>query len=150
MNTCMDSSRLNVSNEQEELLYWHNIFGHYDTHRNQSLFKPVGENINPVIIPKIPATKTYSVPICTSCILCKGILISIQDKISTPNIKRSDVIRNSDLIPGDCVITDQYECRVKGRLPNTRGCEDPDKCIMRELSLWTMQHLRSTFITNSP
>ena len=29
--------------------------------------------------------------------------------------------------PGDTVSTDQYECRVKGRLPNTRGQEDPAK-----------------------
>ena len=28
---------------------------------------------------------------------------------------------------GDCVSTDQYECRVKGSLPNTRGREDPQK-----------------------
>ena len=146
----MDSSRLNISNAQEDILYWHNTFGHYNIQRTQSLFKLVGDNIDPVIIPKLPAAKTYSVPICISCILYKGRLTSTQDKISTPNIKRSDVIKNSDLIPGDCVITDQYECRVKGRLTNTRGCEDPEKCIMKELSLWTMQHLRSIFITNSP
>ncbi len=39
----------------------------------------------------------------------------------------SDVIKEGDLMPGDTVSTDQYECRVRGRLLNTRGKEDPLK-----------------------
>ena len=38
-----------------------------------------------------------------------------------------DTIKDGDLLPGQTVSTDQYECRVKGRLPNTRGREDPHK-----------------------
>ena len=64
MNAYMDSYRLNISNYREELLYWHDIFRHYDTHRTQALFKPVGENLEPVVIPKLPATNTYSVTLC--------------------------------------------------------------------------------------
>ena len=30
-------------------------------------------------------------------------------------------------MPGDCVNTDQFECRIKCRLPNSRGREDPHK-----------------------
>ena len=47
--------------------------------------------------------------------------------MSTPNATHSDVIKNNDLLPGDCVSTDQCTCIVKGRLPNTRGCEDTEK-----------------------
>ena len=38
-----------------------------------------------------------------------------------------DVIKDGHLSPGDTVSTDQYEFSVKGRLPNTRGREDPAK-----------------------
>ena len=38
-----------------------------------------------------------------------------------------DVIKNGHLSPGDTLSTDHYECRVKGRLPNTRGREDAAK-----------------------
>ena len=31
MNSYVYSSRLNISKAQEKLLYWHDIFGHYDT-----------------------------------------------------------------------------------------------------------------------
>ena len=37
------------------------------------------------------------------------------------------MIKEGHLLPGDCISTDQYECRVKGRLPNTRCKEDPQK-----------------------
>ena len=64
MNAYMDSYRLNIFNSWEELLYWYDIFGHYDTQRTQALFNPVGGNLEPVVIPKLPATKTCSVTLC--------------------------------------------------------------------------------------
>ena len=48
-------------------------------------------------------------------------------KISNPSSDHTDVIKGNDLQPGDCASTDQYECRVKERLHNTRGREDPKK-----------------------
>ena len=48
-------------------------------------------------------------------------------KMSIPNPDHADVIKENDLFPGDAVSTDQYECRIRGRLPNTRGKEDPQK-----------------------
>ena len=42
-------------------------------------------------------------------------------------MEHTDVIKNEHLLPGDCISTDQYECRVKGRLPNSKGKEDPEK-----------------------
>ena len=44
---------------------------------------------------------------------------------STPNPDHADVIKDDDLLPGDTVSTDQYECRIRGRFSNTRGKEDP-------------------------
>ena len=41
------------------------------------------------------------------------------------------MVKNGDLKPGDIVSTEQYECRLKGRLLNTRGKEDPHKMYCR-------------------
>ena len=62
MNAYMKSSRLNISKAQEELLYWHNIFVNYNIQRTHALFKSMGENLDPVVTPKLPATKTCSIP----------------------------------------------------------------------------------------
>ena len=43
------------------------------------------------------------------------------------NPDSSNIIKNNALIPGDAVSIDQYTRRVKGRLPNSRGREDPHK-----------------------
>ena len=51
----------------------------------------------------------------------------MNSKTSTPSPDHSDAIKVNDLQHGDCVSTDQYECRVKGRLHNTRVREDPQK-----------------------
>ena len=36
-------------------------------------------------------------------------------------------IRAENFIPGDRVSTDQFECRLKGGLPYSKGKEDPEK-----------------------
>ena len=91
------------------------------------MFKTTGENLFPIISSKIPGASTCSIPLCKSCLLGKGRLTSIQSKTSKPTPEHADVIKFNDLIPGDCVIKDQYECIIKGRLHNTRGKEDPQK-----------------------
>jgi len=51
----------------------------------------------------------------------------INSKTSHPDPDHSDVIKEGDMMPGDTVNTDQYECRVKKMLPNTRWRKDPQK-----------------------
>jgi len=55
----------------------------------------------------------------------KAKLQSMGNKSSTPNVDHIDVIKNNDLAPGIRVSSDQYVCRIKGRLPYSRGQEDP-------------------------
>ena len=57
----------------------------------------------------------------------KGEVTSLNSKTSHLDSEHYDVIKDGDLVPGDCVSTNQYECRVKGRLPSTRGREDHHK-----------------------
>ena len=70
---------------------------------------------------KEPGASTCTIPFCTSYLRGKGGIILIDSKSFILNPDHSDVIKEGDLMPGDTVSTDQYEYRVKGRLPNTRG-----------------------------
>jgi hypothetical protein len=89
----------------------------------------VGKGIEnePLLIPKLPGVSTCTIPLCRSCLRGKGKRTSLQNRIGSPNVEHTEVIKNEHLLHGDCISTDQYECRVKGRLPNSRGKEDPDK-----------------------
>ena len=89
----------------------------------------VGKGIDnvPVILPKHPGVSGCTIPLCRSCLRGKGRRTSLESSIGSPNVEHTDVIKEGHLIPGGGVSTDQYECRVEGRLPNTRGKEDPQK-----------------------
>ena len=121
------SGHNNISKAQEELLLWHSILGHYDINNTQKLMSTVGVDKEPLISPKEPGAETCTIPLCTACLRGKWGLTPTYSKISSPDPDHADVIKENDLFPGDSVSTDQYECRIRGRLPNTRGKEDPQK-----------------------
>ena len=52
-------------------------------------------------------------------------MLSVHSKQLTPNQVHTDVIKKGELKPGMSIITGQYECRVRGRLPHTKEKEDP-------------------------
>ena len=80
----------------------------------------------PILKPKEPGTDTCSIPLCTACLRGKGKATHVgNDKMDNPDY--IETIKDGDLLPGQTVSTDQYEYRVEGRLPNTRGREDPHK-----------------------
>ena len=81
----------------------------------------------PILCPAISTTMSCSIPLCRSCLRGKGKVRSLHSSKVTPNKDHTDVIKQGHLQPGDCVSTDQFECRIKGRLPSSRGKEDPDK-----------------------
>ena len=68
-----------------------------------------------------------SIPLCKSCLAGKAKCIGLGSSTKTPNADHNNVLKKDDLRPGDTVSTDQYECRIKGRLPYTKGKEDPKK-----------------------
>ena len=111
----------NISKGQEELLLWHAIFGHYDIRNIQQVLKR-----GTIKVKEVGAT-TCSIPMCKSCLAGKAKCIGLGSNSKTPNAEHHDVIKKDDLQPGDTVSTDQYECRIKGRLPYTKGKEDPKK-----------------------
>ena len=76
---------------------------------------------------KQPGATTCSIPMCKSCIAGKGKCKGLKSTSKVPNPAHHDVIKKEDLIPGERVSCDQYECRIKGRLPYTKGKEDAPK-----------------------
>ena len=125
--TAASSGKLNISRAQEELLLWHGILGHHDIADTQRLMVGKGMNDVPLLLPKHAGVSTCNIPLCRSCLRGKGRRTSLESSIGSPTVEHADVIKEGHLLPGDCISTDQYECRVKGRLPNTRGKEDPQK-----------------------
>ena len=117
------SGRLNISKSQEELLLWHSILGHYDIKNIQELIW------NGVLARKQPDTGTCMVLLCRSCVAGKGKRVSYKITHHSPNQKHTDVLKKGDLQPGDQVRTDQYERRIKGRLPYIKRKEDPHKIM---------------------
>ena len=118
-----------MSKAQEELLLWHSMLGHYSITNTQTMMSAKGLEEEPALNPKVPGTSTCSIPLCKSCLAGKARQIHIHDKHITSTIAHSDIIKDDDLLPGAAVSTDQYECRVKGRLPNTNGKEEPHKML---------------------
>ena len=51
----------------------------------------------------------------------------MESSIGSPTVEHADVIKEGHLQPGNCISTDQFKCRVKGRLLNSRSKEDPHK-----------------------
>ena len=105
------------------------MLGHYNIAKAQTLMSAKGLKEEPPLISRVPGTCTYNIPLCPPCLADKARKIPLHNKHSNPAIKHSDVIKDSDLLPGTAVSIDQYECRVKGRLPNTKGKEDPHKIL---------------------
>ena len=51
-------------------------------------------------------------------------MTSLHATKSILNPDTTDGINNRDLEPGKCDSTNQFKCRIKGRLPHTQGKED--------------------------
>ena len=108
----------------EELLYWHNVCGHHDIGKTPKLMKTRVDDLEPMIIPKLPESSSYNIPLYKSCLHGKRRLISMHSVTSKPTVEHSDIIRKINLLPESFVSTDQYKYRVKDRLANTTGKED--------------------------
>ena len=96
----------------------------------------------------LPSAATCSLPLCKSCLSGKGRQHGLNSAEGTVNEDHDNVIKDGDLLPGDCVYTDQYECRVKGRLPGSNGKEDPTKMFSGGMFfLLNSPHQQSSYTT---
>ena len=66
------TQRLNISKSQEDLLLWHNIFGHYDIMSTRKMMRSTSNDIEPDIKPHTFTTATCGISLCMSCLTGKG------------------------------------------------------------------------------
>ena len=117
----------NVSKSPEDLLMWHATLRHYNTTHTQRLLSDSDVETEPILSPREPGIKTYYLPLFVSCLRGKERATSVASTTGITNAEHFNVIKDGYLTPWDTLSTYQYECRVKGRLPNTRRREDPAK-----------------------
>ena len=137
----MIKAAVNLTQGQIELRNTHDKLGHYDIRKTQSLFNGSQQRA-PILNPICPQAATCKVPLCRACMMGKARLRSMGNKSSTPNVDHTDVIKNNDLAPGIRVSSDQYVCRIKGRLPYSRGQEDPKYSLCLEWELMGRMELQ--------
>ena len=75
----------------------------------------------------IPGACIHSISICNACVAGKGKLVSLKSITHTP--KKTCVLKKGDLYPRYQVRTDQYDYRVKSRLPCIKGKGDLHKML---------------------
>ena len=123
----------NLTASQKELLIWHWKLAHIGFQWLQTLMSsPSGNpklddgtlNKPNIISTKHPATKTCQAPMCAACALARMTRRNPDIRpSSTPLQEHKMKLKTNDLKPGDCVLLDQYESTVRGRLQHTQGKE---------------------------
>ena len=106
---------------------WHSVLGHSNIANPQNIMSTKGVDTESILFPKEPESVSLYVPLYSSCLRVKRGLNSVKSKLSTSNPDHSDVKKYGGLLSRNTVNTNQYEYRVKGRLYNTSGREDPHK-----------------------
>ena len=120
----MASSRiLNLAKPQEQLLLWHNIFGHFDICQTKILTTTVGDDIEPIIIPKLLNTRLWSIPLYRG----NGNRTIVKVLKVKRDVKHPESIRANYLQPRNRISTNQLEYWIKERLPHTRWKKGPSK-----------------------
>jgi len=123
----LGNSNRNLTNEQKELLFWHQRLGHAGQGWLQSLMRPskpvIGERLESIIPIKQPKTASCSkVDPCQACAMSKQSFQSPKRGRRVVILAREMAIGSDDLKPGDCVSIDQFVSRTPGRLLQSRGC----------------------------
>ena len=117
MPSLVDSTNLNMTSSQKELLLWHWKLGHANMRWIQAL-------ASVPILPTRAGSRMSSCerPLCTACQLSKQ---SRRTRAGTGKHASgtSQAIRGNSEAPGECVSLDQYQSSFPGRLAHTKGKE---------------------------
>ena len=79
------------------------------------------------MIPKLSPTVTCTVPLCRACLRGKGRRTQVPGIKTQYDEKVKGALKVRHLELGDQVSTYQFECRVKCRLPHSKGKEYSEK-----------------------
>ena len=105
----------------------HTTLENYNVANTQKLISAIGVEAEPILYSREQGIKTCSLPLCVSCVRGKERADSVASATESTNSVKFYVIKYGHPSPGYTVSMNQYECRVKCRLTNTRGREDPTK-----------------------
>ena len=120
--TVVSNENLNLSEPEKELLRWHQRLGHISFKRIQALFRSgVLSNSESTRRLHTAASKIIHPPKCAACQFGKQACRPAKGKRTTAVQDRAGVLRQENLLPGQCVSVDHFVCSTKGRLFTSRG-----------------------------
>ena len=112
----------NITPAQKELLLWHHRLGHAGFQWCQTLLQtPRDVTKQQIIQPNHSMSSTCNPPMCAACQLAKQNRRTPSHPSST--LPEQMILREGNVMPGDCVSIDQYISALPGRLPHTKGKE---------------------------
>jgi hypothetical protein len=112
-----DPMNSNVTAEEKELLTIHWRLGHPGFQLIQKLIQ------QKCIHTRLSGAGKCRPPTCSACLLAKMTRKGADVSHEVKDPKKEMSLKRDDLKPGDCVSIDQYESRIRGRLPTSRGNE---------------------------
>ena len=122
-----NTSNINLTEPEKELLRWHHRLGHVSMKRVQWLFRQgvlaTSEKARRL---QSSAAKLTHGPLCTACQYAK------QRRRTEPGTTKKvikpmvDSLKKNDLFPGSEVSVDHFHCNPLGRLLHTYGKESPE------------------------
>jgi hypothetical protein len=131
----LDETNANLSSEKKELIGWHWKLGHLGFQWLRRLMKPRHMEsdpndptfLRPVILTNFAQTRSCPEPLCAACQIARGHQRGAGTSKETKNPEKFMRLKEGHLSPGQAVSLDQYESRLGGRLPNTKGKEKEEE-----------------------
>ena len=118
----VSSENMNLTDPEKELLRWHQRLGHISFKRVQALFRSgVLSHTEATRRLHTAASKIIHPPKCAACQFGKQACRPAKGNKSVAVRDRSGVLRQNNLLPGQCVSVDHFICSTKGRLFNSFG-----------------------------
>ena len=113
---------MNLTEPEKKLLRWHQRLGHISFKRVQALFRSgVLSHTEATRRLHTAASKIKNPPKCAACQFGKQVCRPTNGNKSVAVRERSGVLRQDNLLPGQCFSVDHFVCSTKGRLFTSRG-----------------------------
>ena len=118
----VNSANTNLTEAEKELLRWHQRLGHISFKRVQSLFRSgVLSHSEATRRLHTAASKLPHPPKCAACQYGKQTCRPAKGKVTSVVRDRQGVLRQDNLLPGQCISVDHFVCSTRGRLYASRG-----------------------------
>ena len=117
----LEDSNTNLNGAQKDLLRWHWKLSHLQKGQIQHLFRQT--KTREPILKSRHGVSTCDLPKCSACEFAKAHRQPKGSTVTKKLPKKSNVISDGHLRPGDLVSIDQFESSIRGRLLTSKGKE---------------------------